>query len=824
MGLPYCDVRKFSIIDGLAANTISDIAQTPDRLMWFSTWNGISYYDGNSFHTFRDDADDIDLLSTNRFMGIYATARNNVWCITASRRLYAYETILCTFVPVGDNINKLYNIDLRVDKIYPIKHDNTWVTTKSGDYLIRINGLQREGNIPELIKVGQDGLRSGNVWHIWADKKKRDWILTDKGTTIYHSQFSTPIPFKWIREVGDNVFLATEDGRLAVFDENNKLNMIPLPAGVTRINQLKNTGYQLLIATNLGMIIYNPRTFKTEIINVQSPSQPLAEVKSKYQMKYRYRLEGHTPPGKWIDNGSSNTIGFNRISQGDYILKVSATNSHGVWSKYIAEIPIEVRPTFWESIWGRLTLLLLLAAVVASIFYSYNWKQREKLEHEMSLMKNEFFSDASHKLRTPLTLIGGPLQHVLDTEHGITRNSREMLVIALKNSREMLNMLNKVLRFDDNANFLVNGGLNENVNEEGNEMEKVEGEIDDTTVSKYLKELEEEKKKEKAKHEEEENQKGTAPNKPSKNLTILVVEDNSDLRLYLNSVLEEKYNVLLAENGKVGLYKARTEMPDFILTDVTMPVMDGITMIREIKQDRTISHIPIIILSAKASVEDQLKGFEQGVDGYLTKPFSTSYLMGRIEAAINKRKATQTDIAKMMKQNGNVGYTGKAGNTGNTGNTEAAEISQPATEPRKTLSELNFDIQEKERLAEEKKSKMKSYAFMESQINDKTMGRILKYVTDNMGSPDLKIDDIADAIGMSRSVLYNKIKQAVGMTPIDFVRHIRIMRACELLQQTNDPLTSIAFEVGFSDPKYFSKVFKKELGIVPSEYRERTKE
>ena len=426
--------------------------------------------------------------------------------------------------------------------------------------------------------------------------------------------------------------------------------------------------------------------------------------------------------------------------------------------------------------------------------------------------------------RAPLTLIGGPLQHVLETEHGITRNGREMLVIALKNSREMLNMLNKVLRFDDNANFLVNGGLNENINEKGNEMEKVEGEIDDTTVSKYLKELEEEKKKEKAKHEEEENQKGTAPDKPSKNLTILVVEDNSDLRLYLNSVLEEKYNVLLAENGKVGLYKARTEMPDFILTDVTMPVMDGITMIREIKQDRTISHIPIIILSAKASVEDQLKGFEQGVDGYLTKPFSTSYLIGRIEAAINKRKAAQTDIAKMMKQNGNVGYTGKVGNTGNAGNTEAAEIFQPATEPRKTLSELNFDIQEKERLAEEKKSKMKSYAFMESQINDKTMGRILKYVTDNMGSPDLKIDDIADAIGMSRSVLYNKIKQAVGMTPIDFVRHIRIMRACELLQQTNDPLTSIAFEVGFSDPKYFSKVFKKELGIVPSEYRERTKE
>ena len=161
MGTPYCDVRKFSIIDGLAANTISGIAQTPDRLMWFSTWNGISYYDGNSFHTFRDDADDIDLLSTNRFMGIYATDRNNVWCITAGRELYVYDTKQCTFAAVGNQINELYNIDLKVDKIYPIKRGNTWITTQNGNYLIRVHGLIRDGMNPEILKVGQDGLRSG---------------------------------------------------------------------------------------------------------------------------------------------------------------------------------------------------------------------------------------------------------------------------------------------------------------------------------------------------------------------------------------------------------------------------------------------------------------------------------------------------------------------------------------------------------------------------------------------------------------------------------------------------------------------------------------
>lgn len=1311
IAVPYCDVRKFSITDGLAANTISDLKQAPDRLMWFSTWNGISYYDGYTFHTFRDEPDNIDLLATNRFKAIYPTSLNNVWCVTSDNQLYVYDTQLCQFIQVGDKINQDFNIDLRVDKIYPIERGNTWIASLNGNYLIRTSGIPNEGGKkPELIKVGQQGLRSGHIWFIWRDKKNREWILTDKGATIYNHHFSTPIPFKWVREVGDNIFLATTDGKLAVYDETNKLSLIPLPAGVTRINQLKNTGYQLLIATNLGMIIYNPRTFKTEIVNVQSPGQPLAEVKNiytdyygmvwvftdgmgvtlvnpktgakqwlyadqenpldrtssstyfitqdenhtlwivpnggtfsyfdrkagklvpyllrsnssgnyrvpnigrhflsdqgilwitgihdltqvvfkdhnyhlnkldngevevraicnspegyrwcgysngviqvinnqyqnvgylspsgqvvpqqvpfcespiyslfydtqgriwigtkgdglyirsnegishykhdpankaslpcdiifdvatdrhgrnwvatyggglvlttqtptglafqsktnglpwskdkynktrrifctptgeilvgttdglisfsdnfklpqqirffnsnhipndtnslvandvnfimqhsngktyvselggilesitnkkllqddlktqyfksinynegivqsmiednqgnlwviressidkcnlktgktevfgpndfdynmsftearpthdpstndisvgtpfglltfnpstlqksqyqariiftslhytgekaslpilhseklvipankrdltisfasldytrKYQVKYRYRLEGHTPPGKWIDNGSSNSIGFNRIGHGDYILKVTATNSHGVWSKYIAELPIEVRPTFWESIWGRLTMLILLAVVVASIFYAYNRNQRDKMNHEMSLMKNDFFSDASHKLRTPLTLIGGPLVQVLQNEHGITREGRELINIALKNSHEMLEMINKMLRFDNNTNFFTDGGLNEQ--EETDIQEVAEGQIDDNTVTKYLKELEKEQAKKEAKEEKENG--GNLVEKPLKDLTVLVVEDNIDLRKYLYSILESKYNVLLAENGKAGLYMARTEMPDFILTDVTMPVMDGITMIREIKQDRTIAHIPIIILSAKASVEDQLKGFEQGIDGYMTKPFSANYLLGRIDAAIKKRRIAQTDMARIIEKNER---------------TEVGGNFSAMPSPKKTLSEITAEIRRNETDEDEKKVEEKTYAFMESQINDKTTAKILKYVTDHMSSPDLKIDDIADAMSMSRSVLYSKIKQSVGMTPIDFVRHIRIMRACELLQQTNDPLTSIAFEVGFSDPKYFSKVFKKEMGIVPSEYRERTKE
>lgn len=1308
---PYCDVRKFSIVDGLAANTISDMKQAADRLMWFGTWNGLSYYDGYSFYTFRDEPGEEDVLSSNRIIAVYPTARNNVWCVTSDRKIYLYSTHYCRFRNTEKNINEQFGINLKVDQLYPIKNGSTWITTQDGNYIIRAILSQEEEVSRELIKVGEHGLRSGKVWYIWGDQKGREWIFTEKGTTIYNHHFSTPLPFKWVREVGGNIFLATPDGKLAAFDEREKLIMIPMPKGVTRINQLKNTGYQLLIATNLGLVIYNPRNFKTQLINVQSPSQPMAEVKNiytddfgmvwvftdgmgvtlvnpktggktwlfadqpdpadrtesdkffitqdenknlwivpnggtfsyfdrkagklvpyllrsnssgnfrvptikkyclsdqgilwisgthdltqvafkdhqyhlngldqgesdvrsicntpegyhwtgyyngiiqvsnsqyekvgylapsgqvvpqqvkfcespifalffdtegkmwigtrndglfvrtsqgmthytmnpadrnslpsnnifdiaadrhgriwlatygaglvltkqsatgqisfisknngmpwpkqqfqqvrrifcaptgeilvgttdglitfgdnfstpakmkfftsqhiendsnsisasdiyfimqhsngqtlvsqlggalenissknllqnnlqtrinrhisydegivqsmiednqgnlwviressidrynpktgttevfgpndfdfnmsftearpvhdpatnditvgtpmgsltfnpskmkksqyqarviftmlhytgesasepilhkekveipsdkrnlsisfasldysrKYNMKYRYRLDGHTPEGEWIDLGKRNYIAFNHIASGNYVLKVMATNSHGVWSKYVAELPIEVNPTFWESIWGKLFMLLMLLCIVAFVFYIYNSNQHEKLNHEMSLMKNDFFSNASHKLRTPLTLIGGPLKEVLDKENGLTRQGKEMITIALKNSYEMLEMINKMLRFDNNSNLMDNSGLD--ILDKTMEEDEISGQVDDGNAARYLADI---KKVEKETEENMTEEEIRAKEEDRKEFTVLVVEDNGDLRKFLYAILSSMYNVLLAENGKAGLLMSRTEKPDFIITDVTMAVMDGITMIKEIKQDHDLVQIPIIILSAKASVEDRLKGFEMGVDAYMTKPFSTQYLLGRIDAVIKQRRALQKEMLEKLEQSGNIA---------------GLKNMQMIPEPKKTLSQITSEIAEKEREDAEKAKTLheSDFAFMASLINDKVTAKILKYVTENMSNPDLKIDDIAEAMGMSRSVLYAKIKQSVSMTPIDFVRHIRIMRASELLQQTDDTLASISFEVGFSDPKYFSKVFKKEMGIVPSEYRERTK-
>ena len=700
-----------------------------------------------------------------------------------------------------------------------------------------------EGTVQSMVEDN-----AGNIWVIRESSIDKYNIKTKKIVVFGPNDFDFNMSFTEARPAHDpatdNITVGTPTGSLTFNPAKMQKNPYQARIIFTSLHYMGEDGTEPILHRDKVVIPANKRNLTISFAAL--------DFSRKYRMKYRYRLDGFTPEGKWIELGTSNNIGFNRIS-------------HGVWSKYVAELPIEVNPTFWESIWGKILIVIMLMCIVGSIFYIYNQNQHEKMSHEMSLMKNDFFSDASHKLRTPLTLIGGPLKEVLNTEHGITRKGREMLTIALKNSYEMLDMLNKILRYDNSTlmNYegmpknpegtLVNTGGIDKMDSTENEEDEIPGQINDENVARYLAEAE------KAEKELEENmteEEKVAREEQRKEHTVLVVEDNKDLRKYLYTILSEHYNVLLAENGKAGLLMTRTEMPDFIITDVTMPVMDGITMVHEIKQDHDLSQIPIIILSAKASVQDRLKGFEMGVDAYMTKPFSTEYLLGRISAVLKQRRNLQKDLIQKLEHTGNLigqamsnglssgkngGKNGSMNNALNNGlnngmsnaqnnglnvGQDGGMIASSANEPEKTLSQITREITEKEREKEEiakQKREQSDFAFMASQINDATTARILKYVTEHIDTPDLKIDNIAEAMGMSRSVLYTKIKQQLGMTPIDFVRHVRIMRACELLKDTDESLSSVAFAVGFSDAKYFSKVFKRETGIVPTEYRERTR-
>jgi ligand-binding sensor domain-containing protein len=138
---PYCDVRKFSILDGLAANSISDLAQGYDNMMWFGTWNGLSYYDGYHFKTFRDEPDDIDIMSTNRILSIFPSPDNNVWVVTFDRKLYIFDTEQCQFIKVGTMLCQRFGIHLESSEIYPLANGHTWITTHKQNFEAATYGL-----------------------------------------------------------------------------------------------------------------------------------------------------------------------------------------------------------------------------------------------------------------------------------------------------------------------------------------------------------------------------------------------------------------------------------------------------------------------------------------------------------------------------------------------------------------------------------------------------------------------------------------------------------------------------------------------------------
>lgn len=258
-------------------------------------------------------------------------------------------------------------------------------------------------------------------------------------------------------------------------------------------------------------------------------------------------------------------------------------------------------------------------------------------------------------------------------------------------------------------------------------------------------------------------------------LSILVVEDNEELRTFLKSILSESYTVITASNGEEGLQHAVEDIPDLIISDVMMPVMDGLDMIRQIKENNNICHIPIIVLSAKASLDDRIAGLEQGIDDYITKPFSATYLKTRIASLLRQRKSLQEIyMAKLA-----------------IGERLSAPDSLTPSQPQITSYDKQF------------------------------MQKVMEFMEEQMDNTELTIDEFAEQLMLSRTIFYRKLKSIVGLTPVDFIREIRIKRAVQLIESSEYNFSQIAYMTGFSDPKYFSKCFKKVIGTTPTEYKEK---
>jgi signal transduction histidine kinase/DNA-binding response OmpR family regulator/streptogramin lyase len=250
--------------------------------------------------------------------------------------------------------------------------------------------------------------------------------------------------------------------------------------------------------------------------------------------------------------------------------------------------------------------------------------------------------------------------------------------------------------------------------------------------------------------------------------TILIVEDNEDLREYMNVEFGKKYNLIEAENGKVGLDKAFDIIPDLIISDLIMPEMDGIEFCKEIKKDQRTSHIPIIILTAHGSHFNKVQGYEIGADDYVTKPFSSDLLSLRIENLLKNRKDLQSKFSREVR-----------------------------------LQPKDLPI---------------------SSMDERFLTKAMEVVEENLNNSDFNADSFASEMCMSRVHLYRKLKALTDQSVSDFVKTARLKLAANLIGKNKLTIKEAAYTVGFKDPKYFSKCFKQQFGVKPSEYHEVTLE
>lgn len=274
---------------------------------------------------------------------------------------------------------------------------------------------------------------------------------------------------------------------------------------------------------------------------------------------------------------------------------------------------------------------------------------------------------------------------------------------------------------------------------------------------------------------------------------MLLVEDNQELREFLRSIFAPMYRVVEASDGMEGASKALKYLPDIIISDVMMPEKDGIEMTRELRADMTTSHIPIILLTAKTTIESKLEGLEYGADDYITKPFSATYLQARVENLLMQRKKLQSFYRDSL-----------------------MHINMSAVSEDLPVSVNELPEGENEAMAESEST------ITEMSPNDrKFMDKLVELMEQNMDNGDLVVDDLVRELAVSRSVFFKKLKTLTGLAPIEFIKEIRIKRATQLIETGEFNMSQISYMVGINDPRYFSKCFKSQVGMTPTEYREK---
>lgn len=911
--------------ESLSDNRVWSIYEDKQRNLWVGTLGGgLNLFDRktNAFTHYK--VADVNSVTSDYIFGLTEDHKGNLWIATdlgVSRFVYGSGR----FINYRHDPNQSSSLahDNTTCMLFDSKQ-NLWIGTREG--LCRYN-------------FDTDQFETFNEKHGLPDNSIISLVEDDLGAIWIGTAYN-------LTRMYFNANSKTERLSLAVFNEADGLQ-----AGEFNVNSAYKTfDGELYFGGTKGVNYFKPqnleeKNFKGEVIisdikvfnNSVQPGQELngrvlleralfvtKEIKLKHRenafsisfsdlsfiednQQFYYKLEGFND--QWVQaDKKTKEVHFTNLSPGEYtfVVRKALTPDSEKFSE--TQLKITIKPPFWKTIYAYLFYMFFIVGALEVLRQMVINRERKKadivrererqsMQQEMDLLKMRFFTNISHELKTPLSLILSPLEGLLKEAKDekqyaqyqmIHRNASRLFnmvnqlldfrkmdagqvdlnlaegdlntflkdtvdsFVEMANRREvnlqfypsenqlytsfdmrkveriMFNLLSNAFKFtpakghievrcsiqavedfehlrvksDSSKVVLIQvkdtgiGIQPENLDrvferffqEHGSNSEYNEGSgiglsivreyaqvhggevlLESTTglgttfsvVIPYLESVQ------KAKCSETELDVVEVCEKEDHRPSILVVDDNDDFRAYIRQNLEAEYQVLEAANGEEGIQVAVDQIPDLIISDIMMPVLDGIEMCKQLKSDFRTSHVPIVLLTAVNNQQKMLDGFETGADDYITKPFNPDILASRVRNLIGQREKLQSNFKLQMQMT-----------------------------PK--------DIQV-------------------TTLDEKLINKAIEVVEANISNPEFSVSDLSQELSMSRVNLYKKLKSLTGHTPIEFIRAFRIKRAAQLLAQSQMGVSEVAYQVGFNDPRYFTRYFKAEFKMLPSEYAKKNK-
>ena len=839
-------------------------------------WNRKS---GKMTQYLMDDKRPHKTICNNWISEIRLDSRGWLWCATANgvscmdTKTGYFDIILSR--PLLEGKTCYSTLELSDGKIA--------IATEMGLYLY---DRKKQQTTPWPHSESISGLR---IYSLKKDARGDLWMSTAQGIWCYSSKAKLFFSFEKGNGLLTKEYLAgvagsTPDGVIC-YGNSEGLTYFR-PSQVKDYNEKMSAIYlsEVLLdgkmAPFIGDNLSVPSDFKSIVLNFS-----LLDYQSVGNIVFQYRING----GKWISNAAGdNSFNFTGLSYGHYRIEVR-TYCNGKYSTYKKVINLDVLAPWYLTVWAKLIYLSLVLGFMAAVIFIYLRKKKRDLEEA----KMQFLINATHDIRSPLTLIMEPLKK-LKERLGNAEEYHEDIDTMDRNAQRLLTLVNQILDkrrldkhqmklscretnlvefsrglvslFTYNANLRgiqiklempetpVNAWIDRNKLDKaianllsnafkytpnGGEIifriEKQDkkvllyvidsgkglGKNDDAKTlferfyqgknsadmhlggsgiglnlcrsivrlhggDVYAHNREDGKSgacfiielplgKEHLKNNQiysdnrdtkKKQQRGAA----SRNSKILLVDDDIEICRYLKSELSDWYRFVICNNGKEALKQLLSGDFDLVVSDVVMPEMDGITLLRNIKGNANISHVPVIMLTSKSEISDRLEGIKLGADAYLAKPFSLEELHLTIDNLIDNVRRLKGKFTGALKQDDKV-----------------------------------------------EKVEVKGY-------DEELMERIMKVVNENLSDSDFNVEKMCDEVGVSRTQLHRKLKEMTGVPTSEFLRNIRLNEAARLIREHKINITQVSYMVGFANNSHFSTAFKKYFGMSPTEYAARYSE